>query len=136
MRISRHYAHLVGTALAVAILPSLNAQRPQPAAAARSRAASAPPDAPLNLTTIFAPRDSASDAGPRNFVLGAVAGAVIGGLAGAVIGANQNATECVASGPAACPRKRDHTLLFTAGGLVVGAALGAMLVRTVEAIGR
>ena len=136
MRISRHYARLIGMALAVSILPSLKAQRPRPAAVARSRSDSAAPDAPLHLTTIFAARDSASGAGARNVVLGAVVGAVVGGLAGAAIGASQNATECVASGPAACPRKPDHTLLFTAGGLVVGAALGAMLVRSVEAIGR
>jgi hypothetical protein len=136
MRISRHYARLVGMALAVSGLPPLKAQRPQPAAVARSRSVSAAPGAPLRLTTMLAPRDSATGAGARNVVLGAVAGAVVGGLAGAAIGANQNATECVASGPAACPRKPDHTLLFTAGGLVVGAALGAMIVRSIEAIGR
>jgi hypothetical protein len=135
MHISRLYACLIGTALAVSILPSLEAQRPQPAGA-RSRSVSAPPDAPLPLATTFAPRDSASEPGARNFVLGAVVGGVVGGLAGAAIGANQNATACVASGPPACPRKPDHTLLFTTGGLVVGAALGAMLVRSVEAIGR
>jgi hypothetical protein len=88
------------------------------------------------MAAVVLPRDSASHAGGRGVVLASVVGAAVGGLAGAAIGASQNATECVASGPAACPRKADHTLLFTVGGLVVGATLGAILVRSIEAIGR